>query len=69
MRTQARPGVGQFLLEQENSSDYTGTVVYLDCERGQIMQCPYALTTQNIDVAMPSTDGRNCFERIALRLI
>ncbi|HET6839280.1 MAG TPA: hypothetical protein VFH41_06035 [Bradyrhizobium sp.] len=43
-------GIGLIMLEQQGSSDYTGTSIYLDCDSAQMMKCPYALTTQNITV-------------------
>jgi hypothetical protein len=43
------PGIGVYVLEQEGSSDYTGTAIFLDCVKRAMIQCPYALTTQNID--------------------
>jgi hypothetical protein len=61
-------GVGQFFLEQQNSADYTGTIVYLNCDRGQIMQCPYALTTQNIDASDAIKRWPKLFERTCVAL-
>jgi hypothetical protein len=57
------PGIGVYVLEQEDSSDYTGTAIFLDCEKRVMIQCPYALTTQNVDVGNAKSRWPKLFER------
>jgi hypothetical protein len=57
------PGIGVYVLEQEDSSDYTGTAIFLDCAKRAMIQCPYALTTQNIDTSNAKSRWPKLFER------
>ena len=56
------PGIGAYLLEQEDSSDYTGTAIFFDCAKRAMIQCPYALTTQNIDLSNAKNRWPKLFE-------
>ena len=42
-------GIGIYNSEQRGSTDYTGTTIYLDCELGSAVQCPYAITPDKLD--------------------
>lgn len=55
-------GIGATILEQEGDTDYTGTTIYFDCDRAQMIECPYALTTRS-DTGDPKGRWPKLFQR------
>lgn len=65
LRTKVDPdpsGTGAYILEKSNAG-YTGTALYMDCALRSIVQCPYALATENLDTPAVKRKWPKLFER------
>jgi hypothetical protein len=55
-------GVGVYQLEQ-SSAGYSGTALYLDCALRAVVQCPYAMVPEDLDIQAAKKRWPKLFER------
>lgn len=56
-------GIGTYYLEQTGAREFTGTAIYKDCALRAIVQCPYAMTNDDIDSSTARTRWTKLFDR------